>query len=80
MCTKEAEYGRDIHSNAPNYVPLRGNGADYRDVGCEKVVGSGGTGTGRIVGSNVGIITGGEGRKDGWRSVLSSGILNHGTN
>ena len=34
MCTKEAEYGRSVHCNVPNSVPLRGNGADYRYLGC----------------------------------------------
>ena len=44
---EEAEYGCAIHCNAVNYVPLRVNCADDRDVDCEKVVGSGDTVPGR---------------------------------
>ena len=33
MCNKEAEYDRAVHCNTTNYGPLRGNSADYEDVG-----------------------------------------------
>ena len=80
MCTKEAEYGRAVHCNVPNYGPLRGNSADSRDVGCEKVVGEGGTGPGGSVGSDGGIRRGGGGGRDGGRSRGISGEINHGIN
>ena len=46
LCAKEAEYGRAIHRDATDYGPLRGDGADARDVGGKKVVGTGGPGPG----------------------------------
>ena len=52
MCTKEAEYGRAVHCNAPGSGLLRGNSAYYGDVGREKVVGEGDTGPGGSVGSD----------------------------
>ena len=55
MCTKEEEYGHTVHWKAPNSGPLRGNGADYGDVGREKVVVEGVTGPGGRVGSDGGI-------------------------
>ena len=35
MCTKEAEYGRTLHFNAPDLGPLQGNSADSGDVSRE---------------------------------------------
>ena len=42
VCAKEAEYGYTIHHNVTNYGPLQGDGADARDVGKKKVMGTGG--------------------------------------
>ena len=61
MCTKEAEYDRVVHCNAPDYGPLRENIEDSGDAGREKVVGKGGNGPGGRVGSEGGIIRGGGG-------------------
>ena len=80
MCTKEAEYGRAVHCNVPNYGPLRGNSADSRDVGCEKVVGEGGTGPGGSVGSDCCTRRGGGGVRDGGINRESSVKVNHGIN
>ena len=63
-----------------NSGPLQGNGADYRDVGREKVVGEGGTGPGESVGSDGGNRRGGGGGIDGWISGGSSRKPNHGEN
>ena len=49
MCTKEEEYGRAVHWNAPDSGPMRVNIAYYGDVGREKVVGEGVTGPGGSV-------------------------------
>ena len=78
MCTKEAEYVRVVHFNVTNYGPLQGNDADYRDVGREKVVGEGFTGTGESMGSDNSIRRGGGGGIYGGRSRGSSGKINHG--
>ena len=59
MCTKEVYYGPVVHCNAPDSGPLRGNGADFGDVGREKVVREGVTGPGGSVGSDDGIRRGG---------------------
>ena len=80
MCTKETEYGRALHCNAPNYGPLRGNSADSGDVGCEKVVGEGGTGPGGSVGSDSCTRRGGGGVRYRGRIRGSSGKINHGIN
>ena len=77
MCTKEAEYGRTLHFNAPDSGPLRGNSADSGNVGCEKVVGEGGTGPGGSVGSDGGIRRGGGGGRDRGRSRGIIGEVNH---
>ena len=63
MCTKEVEYRRAVHCNAPDSGPMRGNIAYYGDVGREKVVGEGRTGPGGSVGSDGGIIREGGGRR-----------------
>ena len=80
MCNKEAEYGRAVHCNAPDYGPLRGKIIDSGDVGREKLVGEGGTGPGGSVGSGSGIRRGGGGGRDGGRSRGISGEINHGIN
>ena len=51
ICTEETEYRRAIHCDATNYGPLRRNGADEGYMGCEKVMGLGGTGPDRRAGS-----------------------------
>ena len=76
MCTKEAEYGRVLHFNAPNSEPLRGNDSYSRDVGHEKVVGEGGAGPGESVGSDNSIRRGGGGGRYGG----SISKVNHGIN
>ena len=68
MCTKEAEYVRAVHCNAPDSRPMRENGADSGYVGREKVVGEGGTGPGGSVVSDYGIRRGGWGGIDRGRS------------
>ena len=34
ICPEEAEYGRIVHLNAANYVPLRDDSAKTRGMGC----------------------------------------------
>ena len=80
MCTKEAEYGRVVHCNAPDSGPLRENIEDSGDVGREKVVGEGGNGPGGSVGTDGGIRRGGGVRIDRVRSRGISGKVNHGIN
>ena len=80
MCTKETEYVRAVHCNAPNSGPLRVNGADFGDVGLEKVAREGVTGPGGRLGSDGGIRRGVGYGRDGGRSGGSSGKLNHGIN
>ena len=80
MCTKEAEYGRTLHCNAPDLGPLQGNSADSGDVSREKVVGEGVTGPGGSVGSEGDIRRRGGGGRDGGRNRGISGEVNHGKN
>ena len=42
VCAEEVEYDCAIHHDATNYGPLRGYSTDDRDVGGNKVVGTGG--------------------------------------
>ena len=67
----------EVHFNATNYGPLRGNGADYEDVGRENVVGEGGTGPGGSVESDGCIRRIYGGGRDGGRSRGGSGKVNH---
>ena len=62
-----------------NSGPLRGNGVDAGDVGCEKVVGAGGTGPGGSAGGGSGSSSGGGGGRGGGGSRGSSMELKHGT-
>ena len=80
MCSHEAEYGHTVHCNATDYGPLQGNRAYSGDVGHDKVVGEGGTGTSGSVGSDGGIRRGGGGGIDEGRSRWCSGKVNHGIN
>ena len=80
MCTKEAQYSRVVHFNAPDYGPLRGNGAYFGDVGREKVVREGVNGPSGSLGSDGSTRSGVGGGRDGGRSGGISGKVNHGIN
>ena len=54
VCSKELEYGRYIHRDATNSIPLRGDGVDARYMDRKKMMEKGGPGPGRSKGGGVG--------------------------